>query len=162
MPVLLDDDLRFEDARGRRATTVVNDWLRELPINKVPAWRSWWAYARAVVPWLEFLRRYGVDALGAQEELRAALSAFAEFRLAGPLAERWETESGPALFRRSVQPPARCLPLVSYRGEPAVTRASSTSQGTAKCSWSSRCGKENPLPTRRRRMRCSASRRKRR
>lgn len=31
MPVLIDDDLRFEDRYGPRATRVVNTWLRTLP-----------------------------------------------------------------------------------------------------------------------------------
>lgn len=93
MPVLIDDDLNFEDEHGRRATTVANAWLQELPVNKVPAWRSWWAYARAVQPWLEFLQRHGVDPFGEQSELRAALSGFAEYRLAGPLEQRWESET---------------------------------------------------------------------
>ncbi|WP_226962729.1 hypothetical protein [Streptomyces sp. C8S0] len=64
MPVLLDDDLLFEDESGPRPTVVANAWLRELPINGVPAWRSWWAYARGLAPWLEFLQRHGVDPSG--------------------------------------------------------------------------------------------------
>ena len=31
MPVLIDDDLRFEDEYGGRPAVVVNRWLRELP-----------------------------------------------------------------------------------------------------------------------------------
>ncbi|MER6031543.1 site-specific integrase [Streptomyces sp. NPDC001851] len=93
MPILIDDDLRFEDESGPRATVVANTWLRELPINKVPAWRSWWAYARALLAWLEFLQRYGVDPYGDREELRAALGGLAEYRLAGPLKERWDVET---------------------------------------------------------------------
>jgi hypothetical protein len=75
MPVLIDDDLRFEDASGPRASVVANAWLRELPISGVPAWRSWWAYARALVPWLDFLQRHGVDPFGDRDELRAVLAA---------------------------------------------------------------------------------------
>ena len=38
MPVLVDDDLLFEDGPGAvRPTTVVNRWLRELPSSGCPA-----------------------------------------------------------------------------------------------------------------------------
>ncbi|MEV5048680.1 site-specific integrase [Streptomyces griseoincarnatus] len=93
MPVLLDDDLLFEDESGPRPTVVANAWLRELPINGVPAWRSWWAYARGLAPWLEFLQRHGVDPFGDRDDLRSALGGFAEYRLAGPLKERWDVET---------------------------------------------------------------------
>ncbi|MFH8410148.1 hypothetical protein ACH4FX_36035 [Streptomyces sp. NPDC018019] len=36
VPVLIDNDLRFEDEAGLRATVVASAWLRELPVNKVP------------------------------------------------------------------------------------------------------------------------------
>ncbi len=56
MPVLVDDDLLFEDWPGcPRPAAVVNRWLRELPACGVPAPRSWAAYARAVKDWVEFL-----------------------------------------------------------------------------------------------------------
>jgi hypothetical protein len=32
-PVLIDDDLRFEDEFGPRATVAANRWLGELPIS---------------------------------------------------------------------------------------------------------------------------------
>jgi hypothetical protein len=54
MPVLVDDDLRFEDGPGApRATVAVNRWLRELPVSGVPASSSWASYARALKAWME-------------------------------------------------------------------------------------------------------------
>jgi len=50
MPVLIDDDLRFEDGPGApRPATVVNRWLRELPASGCPAPSSWESYARTVM-----------------------------------------------------------------------------------------------------------------
>ncbi|MCY0925074.1 hypothetical protein OTB20_02415 [Streptomyces sp. H27-H1] len=40
MPVLVDDDLRFEDENGPRPATFVNRWLRELPISGEPLPRA--------------------------------------------------------------------------------------------------------------------------
>jgi hypothetical protein len=51
MPVLIDDDLVFEDDGGPRATVAVNRWLRELPTNGVPAPNSWDSYARGWSTW---------------------------------------------------------------------------------------------------------------
>lgn len=88
MPVLVDDDLRFEDEPGPRATTVVNRWLWELPVSGAPSPNSWEVYARALKGWLEFLAQHHVPAFGSREQLRAALAAYAGHRLAGPLAAR--------------------------------------------------------------------------
>ncbi|MBT2480803.1 site-specific integrase [Streptomyces sp. ISL-94] len=90
MPVLVDDDLRFEDENGPRPTVAVNAWLRELPISGVPAAKSWKSYAQAVRSWLEFLASRSVHPFGEREDLRAALGAFAEYRLAGPIEARWD------------------------------------------------------------------------
>ena len=54
MPVLVDEDLRFEDGGVPRPVTVVNRWLRQLPGSGCPAPRSWLAYGRAVRDWMEF------------------------------------------------------------------------------------------------------------
>lgn len=49
MPVLVDDDLLFEDGTGApRPAVAVNRWLRELPASGAPAPGTWEAYARAV------------------------------------------------------------------------------------------------------------------
>lgn len=90
MPVLVDDDLRFEDEHGPRPTVAVNAWLRELPISGVPAAKSWKSYAQSMRSWLEFLAARSVHPFAGREDLRAALGAFAEYRLAGPPEARWD------------------------------------------------------------------------
>jgi len=90
MPVLIDDDLRFEDAGVPRATVAANLWLQELPISGAPSPRTWKKYAQALKSWLEFLARAGVHPFGAREDLRLALSSFSEFRFSGPLDARWD------------------------------------------------------------------------
>jgi hypothetical protein len=61
MPVLVDDDLRFEDgAVAPRPTTVVNRWLRELAASGCPAPGSWESYARVLLEWMRFLDEHGV------------------------------------------------------------------------------------------------------
>lgn len=84
MPVLIDDDLRFEDERGPRPATVINRWLWELPVSGAPSPRTWRTYAQVLKTWVEFLdaRRFAV--FGDRRQLRDALSAYAEHRLSGP------------------------------------------------------------------------------
>ncbi len=61
MSVLINNDLRFQDGGGvQRPTTVVNAWLRELPVSGAPSPRSWRIYAEAARAWLEFLAERGV------------------------------------------------------------------------------------------------------
>ncbi|MGY6657647.1 hypothetical protein ACXIZN_36350 [Amycolatopsis sp. TRM77291] len=92
MPILIDEDLRFEDGPGSpRPTVVANRWLRELPVSGAPAQRTWKVYAQALRSWLEFV--LGVADLhpfASREQLRAALSAYAGHRLSGPLEARWD------------------------------------------------------------------------
>src|SRR5882757_7263658 len=91
MPILLDDDLSFEDAPGvLRPAMVGNRWLRELPLNGAPAARTWRNNASSLCEWMTFLQDRGVHPLGNRQELRAALSMYAEFRFAGPLKKRWD------------------------------------------------------------------------
>lgn len=91
MPVLVDDDLLFEDGPGApRPTTVVNRWLRELPISGSPSVRTWENAAGCLSEWLTFLQERGVHPFGEREDLRAVLSMYAGYRLAGPLPKRWE------------------------------------------------------------------------
>jgi hypothetical protein len=60
MPVLVDDDLLFEDGPGApRPSVAVNQWLRELPASGAPSPATWEAYARAVKEWIEFLGLHG-------------------------------------------------------------------------------------------------------
>jgi site-specific recombinase XerD len=89
MPILIDDDLLFEDSGVQRATVAVNRWIRELPVSGAPSPLTWLAYARALQGWLEFLRRHGVDLFDSVERLRGVLSAMAEHHMAGPLSDRW-------------------------------------------------------------------------
>ncbi|GAA2179987.1 site-specific integrase [Brooklawnia cerclae] len=84
MPVLIDDDLRFEDEHGPRPSTVINRWLRELPVSGAPSARTWRTYAQVLKAWVEFLAAAGFDVFGDRRQLRDGLSAYAEHRLSGP------------------------------------------------------------------------------
>jgi len=88
MPVLVDDDLRFEDGCGPRPATVMNEWLRELPISGAPSPLTWRAYALVLKSWAEFLAARRVPVFADRRELRESLSAYAEHRLSGPLEAR--------------------------------------------------------------------------
>ena len=89
MPVLIDDDLRLEDGPGRpRPASVVNQWLRELPVSGAPAPASWASYARVVREWLEFLTARGVGLFDSRSRLREALGGYSEFRGSGPAGQR--------------------------------------------------------------------------
>ncbi|MCX5370137.1 MULTISPECIES: tyrosine-type recombinase/integrase [unclassified Streptomyces] len=93
MPVLIDDDLLFEDAGVARPTVVVNQWLQNLPLNGAPAQKTWKTYAQAMKPWLEYLTEVGVHPFADRETLRAALSSFSEYRFSGPLSARWDVST---------------------------------------------------------------------
>ena len=89
MPVLIDDDLRFEDGPGApRPSVAVNRWLRELPSSGAPSPKSWEYYARAVREWMEFLAVHGVALFDSRARLKQALGKYAGHRAAGPVAER--------------------------------------------------------------------------
>jgi site-specific recombinase XerD len=88
MPVLIENDLRLEDDAGPRASALVNRWLGELPVSGAPSPNTWEAYARALRDWLAFLGERGVAAFDSRDRLRAVLSVYAEYRLAGPPAVR--------------------------------------------------------------------------
>lgn len=90
MPVLIDDDLRFEDGPAApRVTTVVNRWLRELPISGAAAPLSWASYAQVLKAWMEFLVEHQVGLFASRDELKAALSRYAQHRATGPDAQRF-------------------------------------------------------------------------
>ncbi|WP_324199164.1 tyrosine-type recombinase/integrase [Nocardia amamiensis] len=90
MPVLVDDDLLFEDGPGSpRPTVAVNRWLRGLPASGAPAPSTWEAYARAVKVWMEFLVAHGVGLFDSRDRLKMALSRYAEHRAIGPVAHRF-------------------------------------------------------------------------
>ncbi|MBH0774691.1 tyrosine-type recombinase/integrase [Nocardia bovistercoris] len=89
MPVLVDDDLLFEDGPvAARPTVVVNRWLRLLPASGAPSPNSWEAYARAVRDWMVFLAEHGVGLFDSRDRLKLALSRYAEYRATGPLPRR--------------------------------------------------------------------------
>ncbi|MGW2542015.1 site-specific integrase, partial [Kitasatospora sp. NPDC001574] len=60
MPLIVDEDLVFEDESGQRPSTVVNRWACELPLNGCPAARSWLYYVRTVREWMEFAAGLGI------------------------------------------------------------------------------------------------------
>jgi site-specific recombinase XerD len=84
MPVLIDEDLMFEDGRGPRPATVMNRWLRELPITGAPSPNSWRTYAQALKSWAEYLNAHQIPLFADRQQLRDALSLYAEHRLSGP------------------------------------------------------------------------------
>ena len=90
MPVLIDDDLLLEDEPGRpRPASVVNQWLRQLPVSGAPAPASWASYAGVVREWLEFLTARGVGLFDSRDWLRQALGAYSEFRGSGAAGQRF-------------------------------------------------------------------------
>jgi len=77
MPVLIDDDLLLEEGPGgTRPASVVNQWLRQLPVSGAPAPASWASYAGVVREWLEFLADRGVGLFDSRGRLRQALGAY--------------------------------------------------------------------------------------
>jgi Phage integrase, N-terminal SAM-like domain len=88
MPVLVDDDLLFEDGAGPRPSTVMNGWLRELPVSGAPSPRTWRTYAQVLKSWVEFLGAQRVPVFADRRQLREMLSTYAEHRLSGPLEAR--------------------------------------------------------------------------
>jgi integrase len=89
MPVLVDDDLRFEDAPSAvRASVAVNRWLRELPASGAPSPNSWDYYARVLKEWMEFLAEHGVGLFAGRDLLKQALGKYAEYRATGPVGAR--------------------------------------------------------------------------
>ena len=90
MPVLVDDDLLFEDGPGApRPAVAVNQWLRELPASGCPAPGSWESYARVLREWAEFLAGHGVGLFDSRDRLKLALGKYAEYRAAGPAERRF-------------------------------------------------------------------------
>jgi len=90
MPVLIDDDLIFEDGPGRpRPVLAVNRWLTELPVSGAPSPNSWAYYARVIKAWMEFVAGCGIDVFDSREALKAALGKYAGHRAAGPVKDRF-------------------------------------------------------------------------
>ncbi|MBH1934970.1 site-specific integrase [Streptomyces sp. AV19] len=89
MPVLIDEDLRFEDAAGPRTTTVLNQWLQELPALGCPAPESWETYARVARDWTVFLAERGIHLFDTRAQLKRGLSVYAVHRAIGPVKARF-------------------------------------------------------------------------
>ena len=90
MPVLVDDDLLFEDGPAApRPAAVVNRWLRELPASGCPSPGSWESYARVLKEWAEFLSGHGVGLFDSRDQLKLALGKYAGYRAAGPAERRF-------------------------------------------------------------------------
>jgi site-specific recombinase XerD len=90
MPVLVDEDLIFEDGPGApRPGAAVNGWLRELPASGAPAPTSWMSYARAIKEWMEFLTEHGVGLFDSRERLKQALGKYSEHRATGLMNRRF-------------------------------------------------------------------------
>jgi site-specific recombinase XerD len=90
MPVLVDDDLLFEDGPGApRPVVAVNQWLRELPASGCPSPGSWESYARVLKEWAEFLSGHGVGLFDSRGQLKLALGKYAEYRAAGAAERRF-------------------------------------------------------------------------
>jgi integrase len=90
MPVLVDDDLLFEDGPGvPRPSAAVNQWLRELPASGCPSPGSWESYARVLKEWAEFLSGHGVGLFDSRDRLKLALGKYAEYRASGPAERRF-------------------------------------------------------------------------
>jgi len=98
MPVLVDEDLRFDDGGVPRPVAVVNQWLRELPASGCVSPRSWVTYGRVLRDWLEFTASRGVGIFDTRERLREALGAYAAYRSCGPVEGRF----GPATWAQHV------------------------------------------------------------
>ena len=89
MPVLVDEDLRFDDGGVPRPVTAVNQWLRELPASGCASPLSWVTYGRALRDWLEFTAARGVGVFDTRERLKEALGAYAAYRSCGPAESRF-------------------------------------------------------------------------
>jgi integrase len=89
MPVLIDDDLLFEDAGVPRPVVAVNRWLRELPSSGAPATETWAVCARVLRDWMVFLGVHDIGVFDGRDRLKAALGAYAAHRADGPAGARF-------------------------------------------------------------------------
>jgi integrase len=91
MPVLFDDDLRFEDGPGQhRPVVVMNRWLRELPTSGGGSPYTWMVYGRILRDWATFLSEHGIGVFDTRERLRDGLGGYAAYRAVGPIDARFE------------------------------------------------------------------------
>src|SRR6266853_609362 len=71
MPLLVDDDLIFEDAGVPRPSVAVNRWLRELPVSGAPSPGTWAKYGRALRDWMAFLLGLGIAIFDTRDPVEA-------------------------------------------------------------------------------------------
>lgn len=91
MPVLIDDDLRFEDSPGQpRATAAMNSWLRQLPTRGGNSPHTWMVYARVLRDWANFLAAHKISVFDSREKLKDGLGAYSTYRSMGPVDARLE------------------------------------------------------------------------
>ncbi|MFD8951996.1 site-specific integrase [Streptomyces xanthophaeus] len=84
MAMLVGDDLRFESGDGRRLPlSLVNEWLRLLPVSGCPAPSSWGTYARILRDWAVAADEHGVGIFDTRDRLKALLSVYAVDRSCG-------------------------------------------------------------------------------
>ncbi len=89
MPVLIDDDLRFDDGGAARPAVAVNRWLRELPSSGAPASSTWVVYARVLRDWMEFCAEHGTAVFAERAGLKQVLGVYAAHRASGPVEARF-------------------------------------------------------------------------
>lgn len=90
MPVLIDDDLVFEDRAGPRPAAVANRWMRLRPTEGCPAPKSWEYYARILRDWIVLADEHGVEVFGDRDRLKFLLSTYAVDRSCGRPERRLE------------------------------------------------------------------------
>ncbi|MFD0034309.1 hypothetical protein ACWGDS_25315 [Streptomyces sp. NPDC055059] len=88
MAFLVDDDLRFEDGDGVRATAVANEWLRLRPMENCSAPSSWGTYARILRDWIVAAQLHEVEVFDTRDRLKGLLSTYAVDRASGDPKQR--------------------------------------------------------------------------
>jgi integrase len=89
MPVLIGEDLLFEDDGAPRPVRAVNRWLCELPSSGAPAAGTWAVYARVLRDWMVFLAGHDIGVFDTRDRLKAALGLYAVHRAGGPPGARF-------------------------------------------------------------------------
>lgn len=88
-PLIIDDDLLFEDIGRDRPSWIINAWIINRSHEPRISIRTLNIYMGALLAWLVFLRSNGFDLLGDRPSLQAALGRYAEFQLSGKHKKRW-------------------------------------------------------------------------
>ncbi|WP_116765304.1 tyrosine-type recombinase/integrase [Arthrobacter sp. H-02-3] len=88
-PLIIDDDLLFQDSDKNRPSWIVNAWIINRSHEPRISTRTLNIYLGALLAWLVFLRRNGFELLGDRASLQAALGLYADFQLSGKCKRRW-------------------------------------------------------------------------